>query len=197
MKTTRRELNKINCRKRILKASRKLFSSKGYEETMIEDIAQRAEVSKATVYNYFPSKESLLIGTVDEVYERIFLMLEKDLVDCANSEEKLKAIFAAFIHASLEYPGISRRIAFLNASEESTLYDSRYRMTQLFEELIRQAQKEGIFRPDANPEEVVDMIMGIYFVALFQWRDLQDYTVAELEAKVLKAFHTVLHRYYA
>ena len=31
---TKRESNKINCRERILKASRRLFTSKGYEETM-------------------------------------------------------------------------------------------------------------------------------------------------------------------
>ena len=69
MDINRRELNKINSRKRILKASRKLFSQKGYEETMMEDIANKAEVSKATIYNYFPNKESLLIGTADEVLE--------------------------------------------------------------------------------------------------------------------------------
>ena len=34
---SRRELNKIHCRQRILKASRQLFSIKGYEETTMED----------------------------------------------------------------------------------------------------------------------------------------------------------------
>ena len=58
---SRRELNKIHCRQRILKASRQLFSIKGYEETTMEDVAARAEVSKATLYNYFPGKDSLLM----------------------------------------------------------------------------------------------------------------------------------------
>lgn len=163
---------------------------------MIEDIAQRAEVSKATVYNYFPSKESLLIGTVDEVYERIFLLLEKELADCKNSEEKLKEVFAEFIRSSLEYPGLSRRIAFLNASKESALYDSRRRMTELFGELISNAQEEGVFRMDANPEDMVDLLMGVYFVVLFQWRDIQDYGAEELEKKLMDAFHAALHKYY-
>ena len=63
---SRRELNKRKCRARILKSSRKLFSTKGYENTTIEDVAQRSEVSKATLYNYFPNKESLLIGIAEE-----------------------------------------------------------------------------------------------------------------------------------
>ena len=64
-KPSRRELNKIQCRQRILKASRQLFSTKGYEETTMDDVAERAEVSKATLYNYFPGKDSLLMGIAE------------------------------------------------------------------------------------------------------------------------------------
>ena len=58
-------MNKLKCRRQILKASRRLFKEKGYEATMIGDVAAKAEISKATLYNYFPSKESLLAGTLD------------------------------------------------------------------------------------------------------------------------------------
>ena len=56
-KQGRRERNKIRCRQRILRASRQLFSAKGYEETTMDDVAERSEVSKATLYNYFPGKD--------------------------------------------------------------------------------------------------------------------------------------------
>ena len=71
MKHSRRALNKEKSRRSILKASRKLFSDQGYDETLIEEIADLAEVSKATVYNYFPDKDSLLIAIVEEVEEGI------------------------------------------------------------------------------------------------------------------------------
>ena len=45
--------------------SRRLFTAKGYEETTMEDIAEAAEVSKATLYNYFSSKENLLLGIAE------------------------------------------------------------------------------------------------------------------------------------
>ena len=66
MAVSRREANKIKCRQDILKASRRLFKEKGYENTMIDDVADKAEISKATLYNYFPNKESLLVGTMDD-----------------------------------------------------------------------------------------------------------------------------------
>jgi len=54
MVESRREANKRKSRQKILKASRRLFKEKGYDNTMIEDVADKAEVSKATLYNYFP-----------------------------------------------------------------------------------------------------------------------------------------------
>ena len=88
MITTRRELNKEKSRKNILKASRKLFSTKGYEDTMMEDIAVTAEVSKATIYNYFPNKESLLIGTAHEVLDKIEMLLDSNEHLSKSSLEK-------------------------------------------------------------------------------------------------------------
>lgn len=69
MAVSRREANKIKCRQQILKSARRLFKEKGYDSTMIEDIADKAGISKATLYNYFPNKESLLVGTMDDQIE--------------------------------------------------------------------------------------------------------------------------------
>ena len=69
MVESRREANKRKSRQKILKASRRLFKEYGYENTMIEEVAAKAEVSKATLYNYFPNKDSLLVGTMDEVID--------------------------------------------------------------------------------------------------------------------------------
>ena len=71
MKQGRREMNKLQCRNRILKMSRRLFTAKGYENTTIEDVAEAAEISKATLYNYFSSKEDLLQGIADAALEEI------------------------------------------------------------------------------------------------------------------------------
>ena len=62
-KQGRRERNKIRCRQRILRASRPLFSAKGYEETTMDDVAERSEVSKATLYNYFPARTAFSWGS--------------------------------------------------------------------------------------------------------------------------------------
>jgi len=50
---------KEEARTRILKAAEGAFSEKGYDQTTMEEIAQRLGVSKGTLYLYFPDKETL------------------------------------------------------------------------------------------------------------------------------------------
>ena len=194
---SKRESNKIHCRERILKASRRLFTSGGYEETMMEEIAQRAEVSKATVYNYFPNKESLLMGTVEEVVQHVEELLRTDFADCRNSEEKLRRVMAEFVRASMDYPDLSRRITYLNSCENSALYATFRRMYHILRTLILSAQAEGIFRPDADPDDVVDLLMGLYYIAQFQWPEITRYTPEYLQEKLDQFFTLLMAGFYA
>lgn len=195
METNRRELNKINSRKRILKASRKLFSQKGYEETMMEDIAKKAEVSKATIYNYFPNKESLLIGTADEVLERVEHLVKSELAGCENSEQKLKLALGEFVSASVEYLGLSRRITYLNSCEDSVLYATRKKMVSLIKELVIDAQNEGLFLNSADADDIVDVIMGIYLIAQFEWSHIDKYSPEFLQEKLNRFFTVMIDAY--
>ena len=191
----RRELNKINSRKRILKASRKLFSQKGYEETMMEDIAKKAEVSKATIYNYFSNKESLLIGTANEVLDRVEAMVKSDNTDCKNSEQKLKIALEELVSASVEYLGLSRRITYLSSCEDSALYATSKKMVNIIKELVIDAQNEGLFLSGANADDIVDVIMGIYLITQFEWSHIDEYSPEFLKEKLDRFFTAMLSEY--
>ncbi|PVV18610.1 MAG: TetR family transcriptional regulator [gamma proteobacterium symbiont of Ctena orbiculata] len=64
MKVSKQE--KALTRKRILKAAADVVSEKGFKSASMREIARRAEVGDATIYNYFPTKESLLYGYCEE-----------------------------------------------------------------------------------------------------------------------------------
>jgi AcrR family transcriptional regulator len=68
----RREREKIERRRTILQCARELILLQGVEKVSMEDIAQKAELSKATVYLYFSSKE-ILFNEICEDAARIFL----------------------------------------------------------------------------------------------------------------------------
>ncbi len=60
--TTRRERRIAARRKRILEAASAIFIEKGYERATTREIADAADVSEGTLYNYFASKRDLLLG---------------------------------------------------------------------------------------------------------------------------------------
>jgi AcrR family transcriptional regulator len=58
----RRERKKEETRKNIITSALELFKEKGFQETLVEEISEKADVSKGTLYNYFSDKESILVG---------------------------------------------------------------------------------------------------------------------------------------
>lgn len=56
-----REQHRRDTRRQIVAAARDLFQSAGFAGTTMEAVAERAGVSRATLFNYFPSKQSLLL----------------------------------------------------------------------------------------------------------------------------------------
>src|SRR5689334_19975537 len=64
-----RERNKRKVTERIIAAAVELFKTQGYHQATMDEIASKAEVSRGTLFNYFPSKESLLIPWAQEILD--------------------------------------------------------------------------------------------------------------------------------
>jgi AcrR family transcriptional regulator len=67
--STRRERRAAARRTQILDAAARLFAEKGFHRTTTRDIAEAADVSEGTLYNYFESKEEMLLGIMARLGE--------------------------------------------------------------------------------------------------------------------------------
>jgi len=56
-----RERKKARTRSLIADSAARLFAERGYEQVAVVDVAREADVSEQTVYNYFPTKEHLVV----------------------------------------------------------------------------------------------------------------------------------------
>ncbi len=65
-----RERNRQRVNQRIIAAAVELFKTRGCQHTTMDDIADRAEISRGTLFNYFPSKDALLLPWGQEILER-------------------------------------------------------------------------------------------------------------------------------
>jgi len=68
--TTRRERRIANRRTLILEAAARLFAEKGFHRTTTRDIAEAADVSEGTLYNYFENKDELLMGIMAHLADK-------------------------------------------------------------------------------------------------------------------------------
>jgi len=190
MAISRREANKIKCRHDILKASRRLFKDKGYDDTMIDDVADAAGISKATLYNYFPNKESLLSGTLDD---QIATMRQRiGDMDGGNSYEKLKQLLEFLVVDSVPAIDVSRRVMYLNACEASPMYGKVNEAKEILKVLVDQAKEEGVFREDIYSIEIVELLMSIYLNSQFQWKDIEDLTEEQIRERTKRMIDLTL-----
>ena len=72
-----RELKKQRTRQQIADTAWRLFAERGFDEVPVAEIARQAEVSEATVFNYFPTKEDLVFHRM-EAFEQELLGALRD-----------------------------------------------------------------------------------------------------------------------
>lgn len=83
-----RERKRAATRKRVADTAMRLFLERGFEQVTIAEIADAADVSKVTVFNYFPRKEDLFFDLLPEAHE----LLETAMATRAPDTTPLAAV---------------------------------------------------------------------------------------------------------
>jgi AcrR family transcriptional regulator len=150
----------------IRKAAWELFSQFGVDKVSIVDIARKAGVSQATIYNNFDSKEALAREFVMTAVEQLVSRFQKIL-----SPEKLyREKMAAFMQFIVEMvvngkPSAADSAIFTSSFDlqndpeiKKIRTEAQGKMTALLLELVREGKQQGEVNPDLSEEA-----LGIYF----------------------------------
>jgi len=145
--------------KLIAKAALKLFSSKGYAATTIEEIAKSALIGKGTVYEYFHAKEDIFIAAIMEWMSFFVLQLSESMEGIKDPAARLYAV--AEINMELVDPAdptdLKLSLEFLRHSmlEDGVLYKHRYLVKDMHAgirkivvDTLLDGISKGIFRPE-------------------------------------------------
>ncbi len=95
-------------RQAIIQAAEKVIARSGYAGLTMDDVAREAELSKATVYNYFRSKGDLVLELFIYYFEKFYRLIVRIKSESKSSTEKLREIIAYFLRFSREKEIISR-----------------------------------------------------------------------------------------
>lgn len=159
---------------RILRAAVALFSDRGFADTRIEDIAERAGVAKGTVLLHFAGKEALLACVVDAMLQAAIARITAAATMPGGPAERL-ATLAAALHQELRYPGpgslawLIIRDAWHDPELSRRLdQDLRQQMRRLAAAIIRDGIAAGRFRP-CDPERMADLLIDPLVLQALWW----------------------------
>jgi len=91
-----RETNKTKNRQAIIEAGIRIFIDKGVSETTVRDIIRSTGLASGTFYNYFNSKEEVLVAIFDDFAKEIGRTVRDDNVEPKNFEEFLRIKLTRF-----------------------------------------------------------------------------------------------------
>ena len=102
-------------RKKIRDAAAMVLSVQGFENTTTRDIAKAAEISAASVYYYFDSKEDLLYQILDETMSTGLALIEEIEQSDKSLKEKLSDILQMHTKAAVDYNKMKLLVHDLNS----------------------------------------------------------------------------------
>ena len=119
--------------------AREVFLAKGYFGTSIEDIADAAEVSRASFYTYFPSKRDVLIRIGQEAYEATHATLDEMMaVAEAARDDALEQIVGLYLDLLDEHG------AFVEVWGQATFGDEELRQAGMRAKLAGAKRLSGV-----------------------------------------------------
>ncbi len=182
----------------MIEAARTVFAEKGYAHATIEEVAHRAEFGKGTVYNYFEGgKEDLLVAVLDEIYDRLCLLIETSLSAPAATPAAFRKVFQAFVERFFDFyaddPHVFIILAkearqFLFSTDQSTsqyLIRQNRRVVEALMGPIEKAQQAGLlkaFPVDAVAHAILGNLNGSQMHLCMSPADCSDSEMAAREA---------------
>ncbi|MEV0054530.1 TetR/AcrR family transcriptional regulator [Saccharopolyspora shandongensis] len=157
----------------ILQAALDLFIEGGVEGTSIEQIAKRAGVGKLTVYRRWDSKEAVIAAAIESARDEIPETMPADFADLpvaalvekalpglaeAVADPRLRAMIARVFGSSVSHPA-------LMATYWENYVVPRRRITRA---LLERAQADGVLDAAADPDVLIDMMVGAVLFRLIQ-----------------------------
>jgi len=173
--TERKEREKTERRRAILNCARELILVQGIERVSMDDIARRAELSKATLYLYFTGKEEIFNEICEDAarsfMESFLPFLQNGItgvealkcfwngyVDQFGNSDEIIIIFRVRNHF---YPG--QPFVSLQKQSKSSHVDS---ILEVMKNIINQCKDEGVFDPNLDSEMATRLLLSMFSISV-------------------------------
>jgi AcrR family transcriptional regulator len=189
--SNRRERHSMELRERLFRAALDLFAKQGFAETTVEDITNTADVGKGTFFNYFPSKDHILLAFAEMQLGKLRLAVEEARRTSVPMPQFMRSLAALMTQEPMRNPAIIRVLlqAFLSNSQvREAMLDLQARVLAFHTEMIQVGQERGEIRGDLPAADIALVFRQTIFGTLLIWSLYGD---SSLQSRMDSAFEVI------
>jgi AcrR family transcriptional regulator len=179
---SRRIRRSAELRERLFRAALFLFGKKGYAETTVEDITEAADVGKGTFFNYFPTKEHILMAFGEMQLGKLEAIVRDAKQSDLPMQDVLRMLVLRMTEEPIRNPAMVRALLQANLTAvpvRGAMLRIHDRNRALLGKLIRHGQERSEIRTDLPAEEIAQVWRQTIFGTLLFWSLAGDASLTE------------------
>ena len=163
----RKEREKEHRREEIINAAEKVFFEKGLQVATMDEIAEKAELGKSTLYLYYKSKEDLYLAVLMRGSDILYQTFQKVVNSGEPTIKQVAGLGEAYYDFFKQYRNYFRMFYFFEnpqmhrqVSEEmmGMCSENNGRIWKLIVDLIQKGMNEGVIQHNINPTQIAVML---------------------------------------
>lgn len=161
---SRRERKKRDQKYAIIRAAQDIIEAKGYVAASVNEIAEAADIAYGTFFNYFPTKEDMLLFIEQVEYEDLHEIISIRFADVDTVSAVLEGVFLEWCNDSFRYRNTSIQLD----AAIIRVYPPNYvgKIHRLLVSVLQEGVRRGEFRADLDCELAAYMLEAIRYVAV-------------------------------
>jgi len=189
-----RERKKTQTRSAIINRAVELFNTQGFYNTSIDDIADAADVSRGTFFNYFGYKEAVIVEFGRDLMINLTTQVDTQIAENISAERIIYRIWLE-VRSLLEEYGeavvvLSHEL--LNPDVERAVRAAQaFTLTELIEKVTATGQRAGRFRSSLNPGQFGQLVANLIAVSVARQYRTNDMEAAD--AYMRQSLNVIFH----
>lgn len=163
----------MNKKEKILQTAEHIFARSGFDKTSVDEIAEKANIAKGTIYYHFRSKEEIFYGLMEEGMRKFVDSVIAKVAEIEDPRERLESVLLAQLEYYEKHRDFCRVLLFefwrLERKWKDNIPKIKDKYADLLHKIIVDGQKSGIFNQSLNVEAATTSSFSLIAVAGLGW----------------------------
>jgi AcrR family transcriptional regulator len=172
-------------RRQLLDAAREVFVSQGYHAAAMDEIAERAGVSKPVLYQHFPGKLELYLALLDQSVDELVATVRDALISTTDNRQRVAAAMGAYFEYVEQEHQAFRLVFESDLGNEAAVRDRLERGQRECAEMISQMVSQDAGLNDEEARLLSVGLVGLAQVTARYWLSTQDHVPREIAEQLV------------